>query len=107
MVLEIPSKELTSEELDFLEAMSRLQSNPLFQKLADAVVEERERYISNLARNIALNGGEHADPVNQRVIDYKRGFWNGAIWALVQFPKKHAKDWEKFVAEQTKESDSA
>lgn len=86
--------------------MSRLQENPFFQKLAEAVTEERERYISNLARNFALTGNEHAEPVNQRVIDYKRGFWNGAIYAVTQFPKKKAKDWDKFVAE-TKESETA
>lgn len=101
------SKELTVEEKEFLEAMSRLRENPFFKKLAEAVESERERYITNLARNLALNGGEHAEPVNQRVIDYKRGFWNGAIFAVTQFPKQKAKDWDKFVAESTKESDDA
>jgi hypothetical protein len=109
VVLEIPRNEpneLSHEEAEFLEAMKRLQANPLFQKLADAVAEERERYINNLARTFALTGGEHAEPVNQRVIDYKRGFWNGALWAVTQFPRKKAKGWDKYLAE-NKESDDA
>lgn len=86
--------------------MTRLVENPYFKMLADAVGKERERYITNLARTLA-NGNEHAEPVNQRVIDYKRGFWNGALYAVTRFPEQKAKGWEKFVAESTKESDSA
>lgn len=105
MVLAIPSKELFHEEAEFLEAMSRLQSNPFFQKLAEAVADERERYIANLARTLA--SGVMAPEVDQREIDYKRGFWNGAIYAVTRFPKQKAKDWDKYLAESTKESDDA
>lgn len=105
MVLEIPSKDLTPEETEFLEAMSTLQQNPLFRLLAESVEGERDRYLRNLANTIAFTGGEHAEPVNQRVVDYKRGFWNGAVYAVTQYPKRKAKDWEKFVVEATKESD--
>lgn len=107
MVLAIPSKEPTPEELEFLEAMSVLQQNPFFQKLAEAVGAERERYIANLVRHGAMSGSHTAPPVDQREIDYKRGFWNGAVYAVTQFPKQKAKDWHKFVAETSKESESA
>lgn len=105
MVLEIPSKDLTPEEKEFLEAMAVLQENPLFQQLIGGVQTERERYIANLSRTLAM--GVMAPPVDQREIDYKRGFWNGAVYAVTQFPKQKAKDWEKFVAESTKESDGS
>lgn len=101
------SKEYTSEELEFLEAMKLLLGNPRFEMLVDAVKAERERYRINLATGIGMTGGAAAPAVDQREIDYKRGFWNGAVWALVQFPKQRAKDWDKFVAEQTKEADAA
>jgi hypothetical protein len=105
VVLAIPrNEELSPEEKEFLEAMSRLTDNPFFQKLAEAVEAERERYISNLARTLAM--GSMAPPVDQREIDYKRGFWNGALYAVTLFPNKKAKNWDKFVAE-TKESETA
>lgn len=109
MVLAIPSKEpkeLSPEEGEFLEAMARLQKNPLFQKLVEAVEQKREEFVVNLARDLTLKGGPHVDPVNQRYIDYQRGFWNGAIYAVTRFPKQKAKDWDKYLAE-TKESDDA
>lgn len=104
MVLEIPSKEPTNEELAFFEAMHRLTSNPVFKQFAEAVESERERYISNLARLLAT--GIKGDPVDQRELDYKRGFWNGAIYAVTQFPRQKAKGWEKFFAA-NKESETA
>jgi hypothetical protein len=30
---------------------------------------------------------QHA-PVDQREIDYKRGFWQGAIWAVLVLPQQ-------------------
>lgn len=107
MVVDETSKEYTPAELELLEAVSGLLEHPKFRLLANAVIAEREKYRRNLATGIGMTGGAQVPVVDQRELDYKRGFWNGAIWALVQFPKKHAKDWEKFVAEQTKESDSA
>lgn len=97
-MLAISPKDKTADEIEFLEAMSRLRENPFFQKLVSAVEEKRQKYLDNLARGIAFNGSEHAEPVNQRVIDYKRGFWNGAVFAVSEFPKHGAKGWNKFVA---------
>lgn len=88
----------TREEVEFLEAMSRLVDNPFFRKLVGAVEEERERAIANMSRQVAFNGGAHVEPVNQRVIDHTRGFWNGARFAVTNFPNQKAKNWDKFVA---------
>lgn len=107
-MVDATSKEYTSEELEFLDQMSRLLEHPGFQMLTERVKEKREQYRLNLATGIGMTGDWNAPPVDQREIDYKRGFWNGAVFALVRFPKQFAKDWEKFVAEQTtKESDPA
>lgn len=105
--MDATSKEYTPDELEFLEAMKMLIEHPRFEMLVEAIKSERENYALNLARDLSLTGGAHAPEVNQRYVDHQRGFWNGALWAVTQFPKRRAKNWDKFVAEQTKEADSA
>lgn len=105
--MDATSKEYTPEELAFLDEMSQLQRHPGYRLLVERVLAARETYRTNLATGAGMTGGWNAPIVDQRELDYKRGFWNGAVYGLVQFPKKFAKDWEKFVAEQTKESDAA
>lgn len=95
----------TPEELEFLEAMQRLIANPYFQLLAVGVEAERDKYITALARHSVMGGGVKAPPVDQREVDYKRGFWNGALFAVTQFPAQKAMGWEKFVAKTVKESE--
>ena len=84
-----------------MEQISALLKHPGLQVLRAEIKVAREKYIANLARGLAM----HTDPVDQREIDEKRGFWKGAIWALDTFPTLTAKDWDKFVAEALKESD--
>lgn len=102
--MEETSKEYTREELELLEAMKVLIAHPRFEQLVAAVIEKREEFTRNLARDLSLTGGPHVEPVNQRYVDYNRGFWNGAIFAVTKFPKTLAKNWDKFVVEQTKEA---
>lgn len=52
----------------------------------------RDRFFGNLART-AYETGE----VDQRDLDYKRGFFRGAMWALRALPKKAKLDLEKEV----------
>lgn len=85
--------------------MRRLVSNSYFQLLAAGVEAERKKYLTNLASGVGFTGGVKAAPVDQREIDYKRGFWNGALYAVTVFPTQKAAGWDKFVAETVKESE--
>lgn len=86
-----------------MELITGLLQHPGYKALVEEILAARERYFANLAKGIATQ----AAPVDQREIDEKRGFWKGAVWALKTFPKLTAKDFEKFVAEALKESETA
>lgn len=68
---------------------------PGFALLGDKIEELREKYYDNLARGLAAN----PKPLDQREIDYKRGFWQGAMYVARRLPKQLAKDWEQILAE--------
>jgi len=57
-------------------------------KALEAIVDEvkfvRDEYAFRLARGLM----KRIEPVDQREIDYKRGFWQGALWATVILPKQ-------------------
>lgn len=74
---------------------------PGFARIGEKVEGLREKYFANLARGLALNSA----PLDQRELDYKRGFWQGAIFATQRLPKTLAKDWDVLVAEADKEGE--
>lgn len=76
-----------------LELISRLQENAATQAAIDELKELKEAYYKNLARSLS----ESTKPVDQRDIDYKRGFWRGALWAYAVLPKKAHTDLEAEV----------
>lgn len=84
-------------------AVADITRHPSFSVLRDVVLEARETYFVNLAKGLAAQ----TDPVDQREIDHKRGFWLGALWALNRLPKDIAKDHEQFVADALKEAEAA
>jgi hypothetical protein len=54
------------------------------EAIVDEVKHVRDEYAFRLARGLM----RQLDPVDQREIDYKRGFWQGALWATVVLPKQ-------------------
>lgn len=74
---------------------------PGFAKLGDLVEKMRDTYFDNLARGLAVQSG----PLDQREIDYKRGFWQGALFATRRLPKVQAREWDKVVSEATEEGE--
>jgi hypothetical protein len=74
---------------------------PGFALLGDKVEELREKYYTNLARGLAVQ----AAPLDQREIDYKRGFWQGAMYVARRLPKSMAADWDKMVAAANEEGE--
>ena len=91
-MLKIPERD--EHELETLELVHRLVKMPGYARLGEKIVELRERYYLNLAKGLASN----PQPLDQREIDYKRGFWQGALYATQRLPKQLAKDWDVLVA---------
>lgn len=99
-MLRISKEPLTEYELETLDLVHRVVNTPGFARLAERVEKLREQYFQNLARGLAVR----TEPLNQREIDYKRGFWQGALYATQRLPKSLAKDWDAVVAEANKEA---
>lgn len=85
-----------------MDAISTLAAHPAWAVLEQELGAARERYFDNLARGLATN----RNAVDQREIDEKRGFWTGVIWAVSTFPKKKSREYEAFVEEALKESET-
>ena len=65
-----------------LEAYSMAVLDPLLEEIKAT----REAYVRALANGLVTQRG----PVDQREIDYKRGFWQGAVWATKILPHQAA-----------------
>ncbi|GIV03971.1 MAG: hypothetical protein KatS3mg015_2801 [Fimbriimonadales bacterium] len=76
-----------------LELISRLLENAAREAAVEELIELKEAYYKNLARTLS----ESTKPVDQRDVDYKRGFWRGALWAFQVFPKKALFDLESEI----------
>jgi len=90
----VPTLADQARELETRELVNRLVNSPGFEALGDKIEELREQYFKNLARGLASNSAL----LDQREIDYKRGFWQGAMYVARRLPKQLAKDWEVLVA---------
>lgn len=74
---------------------------PGFARLSELIEEQRDLYYRNLANELSKS----AQPIDQREIDYKRGFWQGALYATRRLPKMKAIEWDALVAEVDKEGE--
>lgn len=74
---------------------------PGFELLAQRIEELRRKDIELIAAGILTTSNE----VDQRRIDYKRGFWQGAMFVARRLPKTLAKGWDAVVAEANKEGE--
>lgn len=85
-------------DLETLERIRLLQDHVGFKALRDLAEEQRTAYLINLARQI----GHSSEPVDQRVLDYKRGFFNGMMWVLqVPITERFKAELEKALDERT------
>lgn len=87
------TSEPTETDFERWEQIARLPNNAAFQSLLDEVLIQRDRYYTNFARGLAKSGR----PVDQREVDYKRGFFDGAIYALKVLPPTRGKDLERQI----------
>ena len=65
-------------DLDSLQRIKSLEENVAFKALREYAEEQREGYYNNLARTLGKSG----EVVDQRSLDYKRGFFGGMMWIL-------------------------
>jgi len=85
-------------DLDDLSRIEALKENRGFLALRERVHEETDGYLKSLAFKMLHS----QDPLDQRVIDYKRGFFRGMAWimALPDTPK-FREELEKALNERT------
>lgn len=80
-----------SDRRQRLELIERLKENTSVAAAIMELEDQRDGYYKNLARTLS----QGTLPVDQRDVDYKRGFWKGAFWALQTLPKKATAELEK------------
>lgn len=86
--------------------IARIVKMPGWEFLRGVVNDVRERWFENFASGLAANG-LYAKPADQREIDYRRGYFEGARWALEQLPYLTSIAYEKFVEDALKEAESS
>lgn len=72
-----------------MRAYETFKDDPGRTHLLERLKEQREEYFLSIARRIAKG-----DPIDQRELDYKRGFYVGAVQALEE-PDKADKSLER------------
>lgn len=77
-------EQVDSSRADRLEQISRLKGNAAIAAARAEVKEMKKQYQANLGRTL-MTGTRTAPPVNQREIDYQRGFYRGLLWAFSVF----------------------
>jgi hypothetical protein len=87
---------------DTARELAKLKEHPSWDVLRSEFEGRRRRYLDNLARSIAA-GGIDADPLNQRAIDYQRGFLRGAQ-AVLDSPENAIEHLERVLRKEGKES---
>ena len=66
---------------DRAQQLSKLTEHPSWATLKEELGRVREMYQTKLSRKLTT-GGINAPPLDQREIDYQRGFFAGAKWIL-------------------------
>ena len=85
-------RELT-EKADLAREFKKLTEHPSWPTLRAVFAKERERMERATARKV-LAGTETADPIDQRVIDYRRG-WMRGVQAVLDAPDLAILNFEK------------
>jgi hypothetical protein len=82
-----------SDRADRLELITRLEGHAGTAAAVEEIKAQRELYEKNLGRELVRGSG----PIKQSEIDFKRGFWYGALWAHTAFIRKADTDLEAEV----------
>ena len=71
---------------DRLELIARLEGNAAVKAAREEIVALKREYEANLGKTL-MTGPRTAPPVDQREIDYQRGFYRGLLWGYTVFLK--------------------
>jgi hypothetical protein len=77
-------EQVEQSQADRLELISRLKGNVAVKAAHEEIVALKREYESNLGHTL-MTGTRLAPPVDQREIDYQRGFYRGLLWAYTIF----------------------
>lgn len=61
--------------------LGELKEHPSWLLLREIFEAKRQRSFAVLMKQL-MNGGAQAPPLDQRTLDFERGFWAGANWIL-------------------------
>jgi hypothetical protein len=86
---------MSEERTDRLELITRLKGHAGVPAALEELREQRRRYEANLGREL-VRGNRLVD---QREIDFKRGFWYGLEWAYSRFLDNAEAGLEKAIEE--------
>lgn len=91
-------RERVAELGDLARDLAKLTEHPSWSVLRSEFDKRKTAYLAKLVRKLAA-GGVEAPPVNQREIDYQRGFLRGAQ-AVLDSPDNALKMLEKALREE-------
>lgn len=83
MAADLPADRLKAVG-DKAQALGKLDTNEGWILLKSEWAKQKQDYEQSLSRRL-LSGGKDAEPVNQRDIDYQRGYWRG-VQAILGSP---------------------
>lgn len=86
---------------DRLDLITRLDGNPAIDAALEEIRDQRRTYEANLGRSLVRGSAE----VNQREVDFKRGFWYGLEWAYTQFLRNANANLEKEIEKALKQKE--
>lgn len=66
---------------DLARELAKLKDHPSWDILRGEYEKKRDGYFNRLSLRL-MSGGARAATVDQREIDYQRGFWAGAKWVI-------------------------
>jgi len=81
--------------------LSKLKEHPSWAVLESEFALRKQNYLASLARDL-IAGGVDAEPLDQRKIDYQRGFLRGAQ-AVLSTPDNAIASLEKALSRENRE----
>lgn len=80
----------------------QLAQRPSFQLLVGLVEQGRDNYMQSLARVLSKRGPK-VPPPDTHELAYMRGFWNGALAAVIDYPRDAEKAWHRHLNQEESE----
>jgi hypothetical protein len=88
---------------DLARELAKLKEHPAWTTLRLEFEERKEAHLAKQARDL-MAGGPEIEPINQRKLDYQRGFLRGAA-AVFTAPDNAVAELERLLANERKDAD--